>query len=47
MGKWKGVQTNKTLALYDLEKDLGEQTDIAAGHPDIAKKIQAIIAELE
>ena len=44
---WKGVQTNKTLALYDLNEDIGEERDIASLHPNIAAKIKKIIAELE
>ena len=47
MGSWKGVQTNKTLALYELKKDIGEEKDVASKHPDIAAKIKKIIAELE
>ena len=47
MGSWKGVQTNKTLALYDLKKDIGEEKDVASKHPDIAARIKKIIAELE
>ena len=47
MGKWKGVQTGKTLAVYDLETDLGEKTDIAAAHPAIAARMRKIIEELE
>lgn len=44
---WKGVATNGKLALYDLEKDLGEKTDIASKHPKIANRMKKIIAELE
>jgi len=47
MGKWKGVQTNKKLALYDLDVDIGENKDLSGKHPDIAKKITQIITELE
>jgi uncharacterized sulfatase len=47
MGNWKGVQTDKTLALYDLKSDLGEQNDVAAKHPEVAAWMQKIIAELE
>jgi uncharacterized sulfatase len=46
-GKWKGLQTNETLALYDLNKDIGEENDIAADHPEVAKRLAKIIAELE
>ncbi len=47
MGKWKGVQTDKKLALYDLEKDIGEANDIVDKHPEVASKIHKIITELE
>jgi arylsulfatase len=47
MGQWKGVQTNKTLALYNLNEDIGEERDIAGLHPDIVAKIKKIITELE
>ena len=47
MGKWKGLQTDKKLALYDLNEDVGEENDVADKHPEIAEKMQAIIAELE
>ena len=47
MGKWKGVQTNKDLALYDLSKDLSEESDVAKEHPKIVARIKEIIDELE
>ena len=47
MGKWKGVQTDQQLALYDLTNDIGEQRDISADHPEVADQIHKIIAELE
>ena len=47
MGKWKGVQTDKKLALYDLSEDIGEEKDLAAENPSVAKRIKAIIDELE
>ncbi len=47
MGKWKGVQTNKDLALYDLDEDLGEENDVAKQHPKVAARIREIIDELE
>ena len=47
MGKWKGVQTNKDLALYDLNEDLGEENDVAKEHPKVASRIKEIIDELE
>jgi arylsulfatase len=31
------------IKLFDLEKDIKEQHDIAEQHPDIVKKIEAIM----
>ena len=51
IGKWKGVKlgwkvkTPQKLQLFDLEKDLGEQNNIAAQHPDIVKRMEEIIQE--
>ncbi len=47
MGKWKGVQTNKDLALYDLNEDLGEESDVASQHPKVVSRMREIIDELE
>ncbi|OVE81874.1 hypothetical protein BVY04_02185, partial [bacterium M21] len=49
MGKWKGIKSNlkknhnAPLALYDLEKDIGETNDIAKAFPEVADKIQTIM----
>ena len=51
-GKWKLVvveREGKTLSrldtpkLYDLEKDIGETTDVAAQNPDVVKKLAGCI----
>jgi arylsulfatase A-like enzyme len=48
-GKWKGVRLNVNkqndapIELYDLDKDPSEKNNIAAGHPDIVKKIAVIL----
>ena len=47
MGKWKAVQTDQNLALYDLSKDLGEAKDVAAKNPAVVDKAKKIIRELE
>ena len=47
IGKWKGVATDKKLALFDLIQDLGEEKDVAAAHPEMVTKMNKIIAELE
>ena len=39
-GDWKLVGKE----LYDLKTDIGEKTDVAAGHPDIAAKLAQIMA---
>jgi arylsulfatase A-like enzyme len=40
-GRWKAVQQplNTPLRLYDLSADIGEEHDVAGGHPDIAAKL--------
>lgn len=49
MGNWKGVKYNAAddpdspIQLYNLAMDRAEQNDVAAQHPDIVKKITAII----
>lgn len=48
VGKWKGIrfnmqEGNMKIKLFDLEKDIKEQQDIAEQHPDIVKKIEAIM----
>ena len=51
MGPWKGVKRNlvKTpdaaLELYNLDEDIGETTDVAAEHPEIAAQIEQIMLE--
>ena len=41
----KLVQPKTTLALYNLEQDIGESTDVSADHPDIVARLSAL-AEL-
>ncbi|MEX0322643.1 MAG: arylsulfatase [Puniceicoccaceae bacterium] len=49
MGKWKGIKRglvknpDAPMELYDLKADISESKDLAAEHPAIVKKIQAII----
>ncbi len=51
MGKWKGIRRNlfkkpdAPLMLFDLESDIGEQTDIAKDHPEVVKKIRAAMKD--
>jgi arylsulfatase len=51
MGEWKAVRRGLVknpqapLELYHLGKDRGESTDVAASHPEVAKKLGAIMVE--
>ena len=41
--KLENPETEIPRALYDLENDPGEQKSVIADHPDVAKKLQAMI----
>lgn len=49
MGDWKGIRLNvsknreASLELYNLKSDLGEVYDVSQEHPEIVKKIAAIM----
>ena len=49
MGNWKGVKRNlkkspnAPLELYNLDKDSGEQTNVADRFPEVARKIESIM----
>jgi arylsulfatase A len=48
MGDWKGVRRNlhrgsMRIELYNLAADVGERRDVAAQHPDVVKRIAAIM----
>ena len=43
MGDWKLVVQGGTPRLYDLSKDLHENNDVAAQHPDVVKEMVEII----
>ncbi|MFL9483843.1 arylsulfatase [Chitinophagaceae bacterium LWZ2-11] len=50
MGKWKAVRMNihkgnMKLQLFDLDKDLQEQHDVAEQYPDIIKQIEQIMKQ--
>lgn len=45
-GRWKGIRAggpDAPVVLYDLKNDIGEKTNVASQHPDIAKKIGAYL----
>jgi arylsulfatase A-like enzyme len=56
-GRWKlflpleerwtvaGKTAGSPLALYDLEADIGETTDVAAKHPDIVRRLTVLAAK--
>ncbi len=48
MGKWKAIRKNikkgnLTIELYNLEKDIKEENDVAEQHPEIIKKMEDIM----
>ena len=51
MGKWKAVRLNVRkkpdgpIELYNLEKDIGEENNIADKHPDIVRRMDEIMQE--
>jgi len=52
MGKAKAAQGSApaqpfTPALYNLDTDIGETTDVAAQHPDVVKRLQGHVAKMD
>ena len=47
-GTWKLIMAHrkKSIELYDLAKDPGEDSDIAAGHPEIVKRLTTAITKI-
>jgi arylsulfatase A-like enzyme len=47
-GKWKGVVVDRregmTVELYDVTRDIGEQTDVAAEHPGVVERMRELMA---
>ena len=46
MGK-QAAKTPAGLRLYDLDAEIGEQTDVAAQHPEIVAKLKALADKME
>ena len=46
-GDWKLVYRMRTgaLELYNLKEDIGEQTDVAAAHPDIVRSLATELSD--
>jgi arylsulfatase A-like enzyme len=47
-GNWKGIRLNVSaeqpvFELYDLSKDIHEDNNVAAQHPDIVRRLEALI----
>jgi arylsulfatase A-like enzyme len=40
----KQVWTHESLALFDLQNDIGEQTDVALEHPDVIDRLLRLVA---
>lgn len=50
MGKWKGIITNirkgnREMQLFDLEKDIREEHDLAKKYPEIVQKLYKLMEE--
>ncbi len=46
MGRWKGVRLypSAPIELYDLQEDIGEESDVSGSHPDIVDEIRQYLA---
>ena len=47
-GDWKFIPRQKTKGaqLYDLSKDVGEQNNVQAEHPEVAKRLATQLSAL-
>ncbi|MDA1164495.1 MAG: arylsulfatase [Planctomycetota bacterium] len=48
VGDWKAIRQNMTkgnlkIELYDLDKDIGETTDVADAHPEVVEQLAALM----
>lgn len=41
------AQSTFAPTLYNLDKDIGETTDVAAQHPEVVKSLQALVAKMD
>ena len=46
LGPWKNVKIPEGGALFDLSRDLGETTDVAAEHPDVLNEMKALLQSI-
>jgi arylsulfatase len=49
LGDWKGLRRNlqkgnAPVELYNLKDDIGEKHNVAAQHPEVARRIEQIMA---
>jgi hypothetical protein len=43
-GKWKAIRGGgEALRLYDLSLDVGERRDVAAGHAEVVRRLEAYL----
>jgi len=48
IGQWKAVRNRRRSApveLYDVTTDIGEQTDVAAAHPDLVSRAERLLVD--
>ena len=41
------IGNNPAPMLFNLDAEIGEQTDVAANHPDVVKRLQLLITAME
>jgi arylsulfatase A len=46
-GKWKLRRVKKSVALYDLEADIGEKDNVADAHPEIVARLTRVMEEFD
>ena len=44
-GKWKAVGNDKKVSLFDLETDIGERTNLASRHPQLAAELKTLFGQ--